>query len=111
MESKGNQLSEKSNRDILKELSNAVAEIMEVKGYTTVNEAVINEFYRKNGHEEFKKFNEWRNSGYKILKGSKAFVVWGRPTQGLKVNKQEDAEVFDMFPLCFLFSNKQVQER
>ena len=33
------------------------------------------------GTTEFKKFNEWKNEGYTIKKGSKAFPVWSQPTK------------------------------
>ena len=100
-----------SARERLKELSNSVKGLVESEKYSTINEAIIETVYKKDGHTEFRKFGEWKQDGYKILKGSKAFVVWGKPTQGMRINKTEDAEVFDMFPLCYLFSNKQVIEQ
>ena len=40
------------------------------------------------GTTDFKKFNEWKNEGYTIKKGSKAFPVWSQPTK--RERKEED---------------------
>lgn len=86
-----------------------VKPLMEAEGFSTVNEAIIEKVYKEDGnHSEFKTFNQWRSMGYKIKKGSKAFTVWGKPTQGQRV-KNDEADVYDWFPICFLFSDKQVE--
>ena len=85
------------------------------------------------GTTEFKKFNEWKNEGYTIKKGSKAFPVWSQPTKREK--KEQDSEnepaptpalmenangtgeedstrhERERFNMCYLFSNLQVTRR
>ena len=85
------------------------------------------------GTTEFKKFNEWKNEGYTIKKGSKAFPVWSQPTKREK--KEQDGEnepaptpalmenangageeestrhERERFNMCYLFSNLQVTRR
>ena len=84
------------------------------------------------GTTDFKKFNEWKNEGYTIKKGSKAFPVWSQPTKREK--KEEDGETApaptpalmenadgsenggtrherERFNMCYLFSNLQVTRR
>ena len=43
------------------------------------------------GTTEFKKFNEWKQEGCTIKKGSKAFPVWSQPTSRDK-KKEQDGE-------------------
>ena len=84
------------------------------------------------GTTDFKKFNEWKNEGYTIKKGSKAFPVWSQPTK--RERKEEDGETTpaptpalmenadgsesngtrherERFNMCYLFSNLQVTRR
>ncbi len=85
------------------------------------------------GTTEFKKFNEWKNEGYTIKKGSKAFPVWSQPTKREK--KEQDGEnepaptpalmenangedgsestrhERELFNMCYLFSNLEVTRR
>jgi hypothetical protein len=82
----------------------------------TVNEFVINSFKSDNlGIEEFHTFNQWKEKGFKILKGSTAYVVWGSPRKGkanepVKLDDGTESDEFEFFPLCYLFSNLQVEK-
>lgn len=107
-------------RKLLRQLSDSVTDLVTNGEFETVNDAVIDTFYKDETHHIFKSFNKWREDGYRIIKGSKAFVIWGRP-----VNKQKseqaaqegkeaeptDNEIRDFFPLAFVFSNAQVERR
>ena len=86
------------------------------------------------GTTEFKKFNEWKQEGCTIKKGSKAFPVWSQPTSRDK-KKEQDGETEsapqpammenangedngeesrsgrERFNMCYLFSNLQVIRR
>ncbi|MBR3466073.1 MAG: hypothetical protein IKH15_02515, partial [Bacteroidales bacterium] len=86
------------------------------------------------GTTEFKKFNEWKQEGCTIKKGSKAFPVWSQPTSRDK-KKEQDGETAsapapammenangedngeesrsgrERFNMCYLFSNLQVIRR
>ena len=82
---------------------------------------------------EFKKFNEWKQEGYTIKKGSKAFPVWSQPTKREKKAQEGENEPAptpalmenangtgeedstrherERFNMCYLFSNLQVTRR
>lgn len=105
-------------RSFLRKLSDTVSQLVEQGEFENINEAVIDTFYKTDAHTEFKTFNDWKNEGYSIKKGSKAFIVWGKPkkTQDAEMAeaKGNDAPVQDedtrtFFPIAFLFSNAQVE--
>lgn len=78
----------------------------------TLNSIIIELFYKKNGHKDFKTFVQWKEEGKKIIKGSKAFIIWGR---SLEVQKEEqsnetDEDEMKFFSISHIFSNKQVEE-
>lgn len=83
----------------------------------TVNEFVIDLYKKENpGIEEFNTFHQWKDQGFSIKKGSTAFVVWGSPRKGklenpVKLDDGTEDDEFEFFPLCYLFSDKQVEER
>ena len=96
-------------RDFLKEISKEMKPLVKAGAYDTVNEAIINLVYMKDGHREFKTYEQWKSAGKQVKRGEKAFVVWGKPKSKQEDNKQENDEEKDPFyPLCFLFSNLQV---
>lgn len=94
-------------REKLKELSKQVKPLVDDETYATVNAAIIDRIYRTENHQTFKSFNEWLAEGFKVKKGEKAFVIWGKP---LKAQKNSPEEVrYDFFPLSYIFSNAQVE--
>jgi antirestriction protein ArdC len=97
-------------RAMLKEHSAKVAELVEDGTYSTINDAIINEIYKDGIHCVFNTYRQWREKGFQVRKGEKAFFVWARPLDALK--EQPTPEEQDgksrFFPLCFLFSNAQV---
>lgn len=74
----------------------------------TINEGLI-EHYKKGGHEQFKTFGQWKDSGFSIKKGSKAFLVWGSPREIVHPDPENNDDEFRYFPLCYLFSDLQVE--
>lgn len=82
-----------------------------------LNFYILNFIYDVEGAEEFKTFKQWKNEGYTIKKGSKAFVLWGQPRELSNPGKEEQAEDPEsgedetFFPVCYLFSDKQVYKR
>lgn len=102
-----------------------------------LNYFILNFVYApaEEGTTEFEKFNEWKNEGYTIIKGSKAYPVWSQPTKREK--KEQDGETAstpaptpalmenadgageedsthgerERFNMCYLFSNLQVTRR
>ncbi len=96
-------------RQMLKELSNEVKPLVKEGAFDTVNEAVIKLCYMRDGHDEFKKFNQWLNEGKRVKKGEKGFPVWARPKDMKKDEHPDLEDDFSFFPICYLFSNAQVE--
>jgi hypothetical protein len=103
-------------REQLKQLS-AAAKMAIKMGATPcerVNEWLL-EYYRELDPDisEFNTFFQWKQKGYSIKKGSKAYVIWGSPVKG---KNQEPADEdpgsgddeYRFFPLCYLFADNQV---
>ncbi|MDD4515378.1 ArdC-like ssDNA-binding domain-containing protein [Massilibacteroides sp.] len=105
----------KEKREALREMSKQVKPLVQSEQFDTVNEAVIELFYRDEDNEEFNTLQEWNKKGFKVKKGSKAFVVWGSPRK-LKAtdpapDDTEETNKDKFYPLCYLFSNAQVERR
>lgn len=105
------QAQHKEKRKALRELSNLAKIRMkaDLEGYT-VNEILVNEFYKNEENKVFKTLHDWSKDGFQVLKGSKAFLVWGKPKQKTKETDQDEDEE-EFFPLCYLFSNAQVKKK
>jgi poly-D-alanine transfer protein DltD len=99
----------KETREHLKRLSNAVKDMVKNGEFTTVNEAIIKTAYQNAEHQVFKKFREWKAEGKRIKKGAKAFPVWAKPKDMKKIEHPTLEEDFSFFPVCYLFSNSQVE--
>ena len=81
--SKGKQF--KETRTKLIELSNVAKQMRQKERLNmTINEILLNLIYNTDGATEFNTFAQWKELGYTILKGSKAFVIWGQPRIGKK---------------------------
>lgn len=99
------------NRSSLIEMSQAARKLVESGDFDRINEAIIEAIYKANNPEiqEFKTFGQWKQEGRTIVKGSKAYLVWGQPR---KVEQSEadsnEPKEFKYWPLCYLFSNLQV---
>ncbi len=96
-------------RNALKEMSVAVKPLVESQKFSTINQAIINTFYKVDGHETFKTFEQWKKEGKFVQKGSKAFVVWGSKIE--RQTEDDDEEKSSYWPVCYLFSNLQVADR
>lgn len=75
----------------------------------TVNELLI-ESYTDEENTEFALFWDWKKKGYKVKKGSKAFLVWGRKRKIENKDAAEDEKETKFFPVAYLFSNAQVEK-
>lgn len=110
---------QKAIRTLLMKRSVQVRPLVDSGKYETVNEAIITEFYMTDGNLQFNKFKQWLELGYKVKKGSKGFPVWAKPLKALKADEPkpstppEDGKEFngEYFPVCFLFSNLQVEKK
>ncbi len=101
------------NRKTLIAQSKVVRALIETGEYDSVNEGLKDLICEKNPEiTEFKTFRQWKEEGYTILKGSRAFVLWGQPRKVSQVPEGEtEPEEYKYWPLCYLFANTQVYKR
>lgn len=87
----------------------------------TINYMLLNHIYKTDGATEFNTFNQWKADNATIKKGSQAFVIWGQPIKAIKKGgeqeqlqnqlpelKEQLAAKYQYWPMCYLFSDKQV---
>lgn len=99
-------------REALKQMSEIAKPLVEAGQFEKLNEAIIALFYRRDGADTFHTFHQWKKQGMQVKKGSKAVFVWAKPLSAQAADKGEpfDPESKnDFYPLCFLFSNLQVE--
>jgi len=100
-------------REILKGLSKPLQQLVKDEAIDSVNEG-LKSLYGEDGHDELKTLRQWNKDGKRIKKGEKALCLWGRPkqreaeeTETHNDTTQDDEMSF--FPICYVFSNLQVQ--
>ena len=81
----------------------------------TVNDLLIRYYEKQAGAPlELNTYEQWRERGYQVRKGSVSFMVWGKPLNTKK--KKEDPDnpntddtegKEDFFPVCHLFDKSQ----
>lgn len=101
-------------RQELRELSNLAKKIQETScTEMTINEILIEHFYKSAKDTEFKTLYDWNKEGFKVVKGSKSFVIWGKPKQIKEQTEanQEEGDEKEFYPICYLFSNAQVEKK
>lgn len=101
------------NRKGLIELSKVIRMGVKEGIYDSVNEG-LKEAYTGDNPEilEFKTFSQWKEDGYTIKKGSKAFILWGQPRKVSQVPEgSSEPEEYKYWPLCYLFADTQVFKR
>lgn len=82
----------------------------------TVNEILLKIIYDTKDIKEFNTFRQWKEKGYTIIKGSKAYLIWGQPVNKQKADAKgeeysEGEDEYRYFPVCYLFSDKQVYKK
>lgn len=89
-----------------------LAKMMVAEGIAeSVNEALLQLYDELNEGLEFNTFWQWKEKGYKVSKGSKAFLVWGKPKKvAVAEPTTSEEEEFKFWPVCYLFSEKQVEK-
>jgi hypothetical protein len=104
-----------SKKKALIALSKLAKEIQEMEDEPrNINSILIDDFYQKGEHQDFKTFQEWIKQGQRVKRGEKAFLVWGRKRksnqdQTTTEPQSKEEKEFSFYPLCYLFSNAQVQ--
>ena len=119
-------------RDLMINTAKSLQQAMFLEGQP-LNYFILKYVYAptEEGTTDFKKFNEWKQEGYTIKKGSKAFPVWSQPTKREKKEGDSESETAptpalmenatgeenrtryekERFNMCYLFSNLQVTRR
>ncbi|MEL7600564.1 MAG: hypothetical protein AAGU18_10775 [Proteiniphilum sp.] len=97
-------------RSYLKELSKPIKMLVKEGMFNSVNEG-LKEMYHESGHTTLKTIQQWNKKGMRVKKGETALLLWGSPRK-IELAKDESTEVDEMnfFPICFVFSQKQVQK-
>lgn len=102
------QIKAREKRKALIELSKVIRlQIEETEEFETVNEG-LKYLYEQEGHEVLNTYKQWREEGFQVRKGSEALLIWGRPRATQQGDDDEQETKF--WPLCYLFSNLQVDE-
>lgn len=86
---------------------------MEKEDIPTINE-MLRKYYTEESHiTELNTFDQWKEKGYQVKKGAKAFLFWGKP-QPKQQDKAEDEQQeqttetkSDFYPICYLFDISQ----
>ena len=62
--------------------------------------------------EDFKTFNQWKEAGFMVVKGSKASMLWAAPRKSKTAAESEGSEdaekAFRFWPTCNLFAPSDV---
>lgn len=97
----------------LVELSQLARKVREAEGLTcSLNQIIIERFYKSGEHQEFALLRAWNERGYKVKKGSQAFVIWGKKRKATRKEQENEEESnYKFYPLAYLFSNAQVIEQ
>ena len=90
-----------------------VAQMMVKEGMAdSVNQALL-DMYSDGDVIEFNTFHQWKDQGMNIIKGSTAFLVWGKPKKTALAEPNPDKPEEDSYrfwPICYLFSENQVEK-
>jgi len=86
----------------------------------TINSIVLSYYQADNqGATEWNTFKQWKEQGYSVKKGEKAFYIWGAPRRiNKKDEHKQEGEISaddleskaEFWPLCALFNNLQVEK-
>ncbi|MDR1984083.1 MAG: hypothetical protein LBQ28_04600 [Prevotellaceae bacterium] len=107
---KESKLNEK--RAELKGLSKPLRKLIDEGQIETINEG-LKKIYQSEGHFRLNTLRQWNEMGKIVKKGEKALLLWGQPrkVQKPKEDIAEELDEFDFWPVCYVFSNKQVVDR
>lgn len=86
----------------------------------SVNEMLLDIYKQETGCKTFKRFDEWKEAGYKVKAGETAFRVWGSPIKAKKAAAEgetaaaddsavSEAAKYKYWPMCCIFNESQVE--
>ncbi|GHU83297.1 hypothetical protein FACS189415_5330 [Bacteroidia bacterium] len=97
-------------------ISKAMREIVRSGQADNINDAIKEFVYRPQGHSELKSIHEWNKAGKRVIKGSKALLLWSAPITrrsrqpGATPGSDAEDSEYRFWNVCYLFSNLQVEE-
>ena len=113
-------------RDWLRAISadfQAQRDIMQLMGaeyIPTINEMLHAYYAKQNNITELNTFDQWKEKGYQVRKGEKAYLFWGKPRAKYAVLTEEPttedeqgeptettARANEYYPICYLFDISQ----
>lgn len=109
----------RARRKQLSELSHKlkIANLMILQNAAvTINDLLIRYYEKQAGAPlELNTYEQWRERGYQVRKGSVSYMVWGKPLKHQRDNeKPTDTDTDtekdpneDFFPVCHLFDKSQ----
>lgn len=90
--------------------------LMQMDASITINDLLIRYYEKQAGAPlDLNTYEQWRERGYQVRKGSVSYMVWGKPLKHQRDNeKPTDPETDtekdpneDFFPVCHLFDKSQ----
>ena len=80
----------------------------------TINDLLVKYYEKQAGAPlELNTYEQWRERGYQVRKGSVSYMVWGKPLNTKKKKEdpdnpdKDDESKEDFFPVCHLFDKSQ----
>ena len=100
------------------ELSTELKILVAIGKYESVNKALIAYYKSKNPEiTDFYSFKIWLIQGFRVKKGEKGYAIWTKPIpkkespeQPNPVNTDNDESNYNIFGMCYVFSNLQVEK-
>lgn len=120
METTKTKKSIKEKRQELKSLTEKAKMIAEISGEAgKVNDLIINLIYNEGQKHEYNTFKGWKEKGFQVNKGSKAYLIWGQPKKASQKiesartseENKEGGEIenkYKLFPVAHIFRDDQV---
>jgi len=110
----------------------AQQKIMEMTGadyIPSINEMLRAYYEKQNNITELNTFDQWKEKGYQVKRGEKAFLFWGKPKRketksltddavkaGVTIEDATEEQIIttksdkDFYPICYLFDISQCRQ-
>ena len=79
-----------------------------------INDLILELYYEQAGTDDFRTFTDWHESGFKIKRCEKGWIIWAKKRETEKKEQSENGEgiesKYKFFPTCYLFNVNQVEQ-
>jgi len=93
----------------LKALSESIKPMVTLGIYNSINEGVQESYIEETGQTEWHSFLDWKDDGFKVIKGEHGFPVWATPRKLKKDTDKDKATGKTWYPIAYIFHSGQVQ--